>query len=558
MRFQNKNKGAKEKSQASNSFRGLVQPLIVMGLAFALFGCKSGLENLSGTFTGDFSKIENGEIVALRVSTSLDQANWHDGNFQLSIQDQESHQQVASLSIESHSSELWLKSSLLPGTGEIKLIDRGACSEAEPLSEDQPSYSTFCAQSDVISLFVTEKTGKYRVLLYLSKTDGAENNASSPSGGAFTLKDILRRVMTSSYENRIAAEKLYQAQEETKVVRSHLFPSIGLGGMLSLINYPMAASSMIGSLLPFVFPSNWFQFDRKSALFESEVMGYKVLVANQMSLAEDLFHNIEQDQRLIEQLQAAQVSLQSKKEIVSLQVRMGLAPESDLLAVNDLIDANQNDLDRLQQGLTSQYAILSRGLGISPRAGITKLISEKPFSFAELKPIRAEDLMAEALGASVELRQALFLEESAAYQEKAEFYSFINPSDWISFNESIIHRVAIARSSINEARYLRHLTQSKIEEQVISLSSLYNSLLDQCQRLAKRMNQEKEALDKLNLLYQSGQASVLQVRVALDALFRVQADQIKADASFASVNGKINRLLWRDVYGDAQARQIKR
>ncbi len=529
--------------------------IAVAGLTLGLMGCDNRVATLDGQYEGDYSRIENGVVQSYRVVMKMDPEQIKKGEAKLALQDSVTQRELGLITLKKKGSKLLLSSSMLAGSSEIELEDRGVCADSK--------FTTVCLKTEVFSLFSTDETGGFRVLLYLNRVGSdplkaSESVSSDIKDGAFALSDLWKRVLTTSYDTRIAAEKLFQAHQEVKVVRSRLFPSMSLGGIISLVNYPLSAASMIGSLVPFIFPSNWFDFKREAAVYEGEVMSYKALVANQMNLVEDMVHAIVRDQQLLVRYQNARTILDSSREMVSLRVGLGYAPESDLMELEDLIYKNQADISQMEQGLVSQVAILSRGVGLSPRTGIKTLVAPELIPIATRGPLNPTDIMAEALSGSLEIRQVMFLEKAAELHKLGEAFSFINPSEWIGFNEGTIHKIKIAQSALREVQLMRKNMENKVEEQVISLTSLHNQLLDQNRILELSLANRHKNLEQVESLYQGGYTSILAVRSALEGVLRVESEVVNAQSALASVIGKINRLCWKEGYVEALNLEIPR
>lgn len=562
----------------------------VFGITLSLLSCENGLQKISGTYVGDYSRIENDHIEAYRVRTQIGDVDMSTDSFRAVITDENNKQNIGTISVERQGSKVILKSPLLAGKDEIELVSRGVCAEAAVAQEGQIPNVIVCAQNDTISLFSTDPSGKYRVLLYLHKegTDdvgtqecqpdrdtkvgkddkngkgdrdgqigpinqvGKDGQAGIQVGGndkdgAVGLSDLFHYVLSTDYETRIAAEKLYQAQEQVKVVRSELLPPLSLGGLITLIQYPLSPLG-IGSLVPFIFPSNWFALDRSKALYQAEAMSYRELVANQMNLTEDLYHSILRDERLVDALKRMRDMLIKRRELVKMRVDMGYCADMDLVELDDLIYKNQTTLSALEHCVITQNAILLRSMGIPPRCGKTTLRDAGWLDVYSLGHLESSTLMAEALSGSMELKQVLFLENAAASEEKEVEWSFLNPCDWISFNIAIIHKVRIAKSSLREVQLLKQETEYRVEERVVSLAANYNQLLDQNLLVEQNLKTKRLALEVIEQKYENGILSILQLKAALEGIISLEVDRINAQSSLAIVIGKLNRLLWKESY----------
>lgn len=567
-------------------------------------GCTSGLEKLSGTYEGDFSIIENGSTRSYRVSTHISDdssksaersssgGNWTRNFLEVSIFDQVSQRELGLIRVERRGiGKHFLMSSLLPESHEIELENRGdVCAVGVAANEGEKApILTFCAQGSTISLFSSDSTGRYRVLLYLSKrtlSEGAEKseNTLSVVEKKFSLPDLFSHMLQSGFETRVATEKLFQAQQQVKIVRSQLFPSVSYGGVMTLnsryavnnletqlatstvygyqapteADFARSAAPMVGSLVPFIFPSYWMDLEKRSTLYEGEVMAYQALLGNQMNTVEDFYHDIIKDQRLLALLRETRASLLSRHEMISLRVEIGLADKSDLLGLNTMLGKNEYEIARMEEAIRSQYAILSRGLGLSPREKMVSLAEPAPLDLDQMRPVNELDLMAEAKSGSLELRQVEYLERAAHLQTRAEYFSFINPSEWIGLHMSIVHRIKIAKSAAREVGIMRESMIAEVESKVQSLAARYNLMLEHNRRLQRILENYESEVARIEMLYQDGRRSALDLYSAIGEMMGLRVEKINAEAELSVIQGKLNRLLWREVYADALQVEVPR
>jgi outer membrane protein TolC len=356
-------------------------------------------------------------------------------------------------------------------------------------------------------------------------------------------------VKTQNYSTQIATENLYQASEAAKVVRAGLFPTIGAAGIVALTAAPLSAAGMMGQLVPFLFPTNWYASAAANYTYDSQVMSYKTLVANQMNLAEDLYHFTLRDNKILKRLQGLAADLASRREVVEMRYRQGYAPKSDLTAMDDVIAKNDASIRALQTALTSEYASLSMGIGLSPRdGGIQGLVDSPEIDFTTLKPLDADALMADAKSSSLDIRMQLYLASAARDTTAEQEWSVINPSNWVSLDESIVHKVLIAKSTQHSVDLQIAQLEQTTELNVKTLVATYNQLLSDNIALIKQVNEHEQDLELTTAQYRSGVVSILAYRDAIESMIQLQANQITSQAAFADAKGKVDRLLWQGDY----------
>ncbi len=580
-------------------FRRPIQ-LIFLVAALLLSGCGSKFDDIAGLYEGDFSKIENGTTQSLRVTTEISEANWHHGNFNITVYERDTKNPVLMMTVEKRGviSKLFFRSSILAGASEVEIENRGGSCAVPVADKDQPnapSRMIFCAQSDVISFFSSDGTGKYRVLLYMSKNTPLKEDPLIKDG-LYSLDDLFRHVATDNYETRLATEKLYQAQEQVKITRSYLFPSLSYGTAKMLANpptegfwstrgqvlpivypagwlsvrgsseayasnvsgYQNGIIAMAGSLFPFIFPTYWLALDRHKELYEAEVIGFQALIANQMTTVQDIYHEILRDRSALKRMQEMLTSLKIRRNVFEILFKNGIGTQLDLDEMDEFIRESEQDIARIERSVTTQYALLSVGIGLSPRNGVKGLIDPAPLG--ELNPIDTKDLWAEAKAGSLEIRQMLYLEQAAAKQSKEEYFSFINPSEWIGFSESIFHRIKISKSAVEEVKIRREKTEREVEDKVTELAAAYNFLLSERVKVQENLLRKQKILDQISAQYSSGAGGItlMHLRTAYERLLKGRLDQDNIENELAAVIGKMNRLMWRGAYVNVLQSEVPR
>ncbi|MCC7440239.1 MAG: hypothetical protein IT285_01315 [Bdellovibrionales bacterium] len=539
---------------------------IALLFTFALAGsaCRNPVKEISGTYIGDLSIIENGTARNARVRTTITDANKDGDELNFELKDETTNQALASIQLKRKSkTKIVLRTQYLPGSNEVELRDRGACA-ARADSDERESLITFCATESVISLFAADPQGTHRLFIYLSKN---ESHAADPivANGVWRLEDLYRRVRSQTYETRLGVERLYQANEDIKAARGRLVPGLSVGTVLSAIDIFSGAgvmsivTTLVGSLMPFIFPSQWYELDRSKALYESEVYSYRALVANQMNLVESLYYGILRDQYYLERQEEFTGFLRRYHEEMKLREEMGLVRPGTSLAFRNFLLANESDKQQLRTMLRIQYAILSRGIGLSPRNGIRALAQGAAPRVENAEPLHENEVAARILAASIELKQLYYMQRAAVLQKKAVTWSFINPSQWVGFNASIVHEVRVAKSQVREVELLRMATEDQIEEQIVSVVEEHNALIERNRLVTESIDNAKYMLERIDAEMAAGVSiDVSELRSNVESLFGLQALKSGIDSSYAVNVGKLNRMLMNGPYQDVITLEVAR
>ena len=112
--------------------------------------------------------------------------------------------------------------------------------------------------------------------------------------------DTLRtQLLTNNISIKQALNSLYQAKDELNISRSKLLPSVNLGVATS----PTFLLSQVSFLLPFLYPSNWFNLRQSKDLLNATTISYGVVQLNQYASSYALYETAVNDYALREVIQ---------------------------------------------------------------------------------------------------------------------------------------------------------------------------------------------------------------------------------------------------------------
>jgi hypothetical protein len=528
-------------------------------LAVSVLGvgaCRNPIKDLKGTYLGDVSMIENGTVRNARVKTVITDQNKHGSELTFDVDDEASGQALASIHLKKKSGgKIVLQSSYLPGSSSVELQDKGACAARADVDQ-HGTLVTFCATGEVISLFAADRDGGNRFFLYLSKND-SNTPDSVVTNGVWGLQDLYRRVQNNSYDTRLGAERLYQAHEEIKLARAKLVPGLSVGTVLSAVDVFSGVgvvsliTTVVSNLMPFIFPSGWYELDKSKAMYQSEVFSYRALVANQMNLVEGLYYSILRDQVYLSHLEGFTSFLERYYDEMRVREQMGLVKPGTSLAFRNFIIQNENDKAVLRSLLRVQYASLSRGIGLSPRDGVVRLADSQPPQIQDAQKLSFGDLAPRVLSASLELKQIYYMERAAQILKNEAAWSFINPSQWVGFNASIFHEVHLAKAHVHEAEIMRQNSEDQIQESVVSVVEEHNLLLDRSALMSEAIDNTQQVLQRIDVDLAAGvTVDVNELRSTVSSLLGFQALKASIDAAYAVSVGKVNRMTLQGPYMD--------
>lgn len=143
--------------------------------------------------------------------------------------------------------------------------------------------------------------------------------------------------------------QVYQAKKGIDVARAQLLPSADLSAALNASGGGFFIPA-VTFLLPFLVPSNWFNYEESKYLFEAEKYSYYLLQLNLFASAYNILVTIKGDQELRNIINQKYQNLVKIRDMIQLRASFGMVPKSDLeqaTAVAYLAQVELSQVDKL-------------------------------------------------------------------------------------------------------------------------------------------------------------------------------------------------------------------
>ena len=121
--------------------------------------------------------------------------------------------------------------------------------------------------------------------------------STSPQRGCLSLDTIVKNAQSNSFESQEYAEQVYQARHQIGKQLGRLVPqiSLNLGAQTSAQDLWQVVPSLVG----FIYPSNWYNWNEAKQLYEAQRYSYMTLIANHTNIAISLYINIHAQQHAL-------------------------------------------------------------------------------------------------------------------------------------------------------------------------------------------------------------------------------------------------------------------
>ncbi|WP_413288078.1 TolC family protein [Bdellovibrio sp. HCB337] len=265
------------------------------------------------------------------------------------------------------------------------------------------------------------------IALICSQTFAATPAPTMPtySGDSFVLNQnsLQSQLLRNNLELLQALYAVHDAKDQVNIARANLLPSLNLGGLLSFSGGGFVLAS-IDFLVPFLVPSNWYNFYTEKNLFEAEKISYNAIQLNVYSSAVSLYFTMVADRQIQEIYQRQYHDLQDVFEYQKQRSSVGLVPVSDLLqtqAQAQMAGVKASQLAELnKQEIAAIRKFLSLPLEVNIRLEPGD-IANSPFEF---EPLQVSIQKANTV--SLERAQIQYLVKAATLQKWSKVFSFIN------------------------------------------------------------------------------------------------------------------------------------
>lgn len=377
----------------------------------------------------------------------------------------------------------------------------------------------------------------------------------------YTLDELVGRARFMSYEVREEAEKLIQAQENIRVARGNLLPSINLKSVVAVATGDFLEP--ISRLVPFIFPSNWYRWDTSRALYEAQKASFAALRGNQMLEIEQLAFQYLRDQAVIQHSE----SLLRWSDAVSSQLlaleKAGHLPHGTAMEFGLNTVIYERDQVALTGLLRTELQELSQAVGLSLDESIGGIEAfsahQGRTNLDAVSPLPDSDEIArEAREKSLELRtlKALLRASEAEISEMQFLFldyegpglGFFTPAQ-IEFSKAKKRSIEVDIAEM----------ESQINRRAVEITTDYNTALkvySVVKRARAEASQRLESLVHQMMIgddtWESGGFMDRLINLRLRA-FRYDVEISTAQQTWQWANASLHRFLRKGFYSDLEA-----
>ncbi len=522
--------------------------LLCLPFVFALQGCDDPLEDIKGAYNGS---------VAVTTASGVDQFSAiaetirdPKGHLVIRLFDASTFKLKYSVGLSSSDKNLFVASDFLPTLDTHRLDYQGKCAIKQIAGELSIQA---CVTKDILNFVMDDRLQERRLSVYVSKDAGTPLEEQGEPLPSASRSAIVERVKSFNFETALEAERVYQAKREIDVARGALLPNLSINPVLNAIELDLGLGDILSSVIPFVFPSRWYELDRAKYQFEAEKYSYISLLANQIEAASTLYFDMVRDQLLKSRLQELSHTITDIRDQAVQNVRLGSMLPSEKGNLDSQVSLISDDVAQLEDLQRQRQASIARMLNL--KTNLVPLEWQVDLRVSVSQQGYLDSWITDSLANSPELKQWIHLAEAARKSSQTMKWTFLDPQGDPRGNLGFGYtaQLDINRSSEQMIQIRRKEVERRIEEEVRKVASGIQrwteakaSLEAARSRANNALNAEKQTLRLGGKLEVSRLIGLFRDVVELEIRISV------LEVSISAADDKLNRLLLTNDYGNLQ------
>lgn len=380
-----------------------------------------------------------------------------------------------------------------------------------------------------------------------------------PAPGALDLATVVKRAKNQNYSVRGEAERKFQAKKRVDAAIGNLLPHLSAGSILSVaLAGPAGLFEVVGDLLPFLFPSNWFKMKATKRLLEAEKKSFASLRGNEVFDAVSLFYSVSRDEKLALLVEAQIGWIDLIVARMRAEELSGISPagSADYFSLNGL--RLKEELSSLTELLSAEKSALLFAIAADPARESLNLQSIIFPNIGVAAPQKPDGYLGVVQTRSLELQAIGWMSEAAKITRRAITFGYLDPSSGQAIGFGMGAPVQIAKSQMNEIAILRESTSAKLRQRVVDATNLMNQSIVRYKLADQASLLSRDALLRIIQRHDLGDAQLDQSEFNSE-LSRIQAEILISEVKKLSEAGRylvgktqLDRLTLSGDYSDLE------
>lgn len=388
--------------------------------------------------------------------------------------------------------------------------------------------------------------------LSVNKSSGASTQTVKTN---YTVDELLGRAKFLNFTLEQNAESVFRSRQQVKSALGNLLPKINSGNILGFATEgPVAFVGAVGNLVPFLFPSNWYQFKEAKELNKAEIKSYASMRGNILAGVEGLLYVHLRNVSLVNLMSNEVEWLGSVLQNVKAKEEAGTAPQGTSELFEMKIGALELDLEQLKLYVDEESTDIAQAVNLSVQSPVAIATPALP-ELSQTQPMSADSCVQFVAANSFELQSVDFMIKASKYQTDERIWSFLDPNaGGLGFGTP--SSIRIAQSYERELQIKREEISSLLgkgcRDSVNERNSSLRTYKMADQYLAKAYK-IRDILAKRILLGDNLNENVLDdLADNAQEILKYESQKLAAQYEFMISEGKISRLMLNGHYANLE------
>lgn len=403
--------------------------------------------------------------------------------------------------------------------------------------------------------------------------------AGDAGEGAFVVNpgSLRTRMIRDDISVLSTLNSVYQAKEQVNIARGNLLPSLNIGATLAgLSGGPTFAITAVSFLLPFLFPSNWYNLDASENQLVAYGYAFHLVELNEYASGYALYSSIIADQALKSIYQRQYVNLVQIRDLVAQQVQVGIATQTDLEQAEAKVALSNAQVAQIAGLLAQEKAAVRKMLALP-------LIREIVFEDTHPSPLgiesRSPQTVLDIVGSqSPEEMQVAYLIKAAESSTWSKAWGFLTgaslnaqsngPNQSVSFDNLTVTGTAgigfsympvVRLSNLNVEQLKLRRREIRLELARVIEASLVSLGFANLQLSSSRVAEAhfEQALQGQMQMYRQGLTDLLHVIDAENSVTTASINRLRAQLDVDHQRVNLMRVLRADQFSAIPNCQLK-
>lgn len=358
----------------------------------------------------------------------------------------------------------------------------------------------------------------------------------------YNVDEVEEKAGKFSFESQDGLLELFKARQLVKVRAGQLLPSFNLR-----VSNPIDVFEYIPNLVGFLFPSNWFRLKESKLHARAQEHSYVSLVANQKSMAQDLFYASLQETNSLSILGNHIEFSEQLSNLVKKKYELGETAGEDLqeiLAMTDSLKAEAVIQNNMIEVSASELALLINEIEAGELSGPIQINTP---DLTNIGKIDAKKFIKQVIDAAPELKSFSYMIVAAQYSKRSRGFEFLTPESGTenAFGFGYLANLRIGQAEQEALKVKQRSFEANLKKAITVVASKYNTSLELYQYATSIENSLTYILESLISDFEiSSKVDINRLTSLIKESLSTQQMKNNAIHGFLQAQSQLERLLF--------------